>query len=225
MIQQFLLVLSMAHYGLSFAGFPNLAAVDNPTAAAESACATVVSVYNHCTKVLPSNAPTEASASCLCCDSTKNIHSEYTVCAEALVTFTGLFHLTLNEMNTYSWQGFSTPPRVATRQGIYVPGVPQRQHLAHLMRHLRIPQLSKLHPKRTFSRTLHNQELLLNLLLQLLFRLSRLFKLPLRQVTWCIQCTPWASFSLFSWRTGSLVHKAIEQCCVWCAASWNTREE
>ncbi|KAH7191729.1 uncharacterized protein B0J16DRAFT_315442 [Fusarium flagelliforme] len=92
MMQQFLLMLSLAHYALSFADFPNLAAVDDPTAAAESACATVVSVYNHCTKVLPSNAPTEASASCLCCDSTKNIHSEYTVCAEALVTLTGLFY-------------------------------------------------------------------------------------------------------------------------------------
>lgn len=183
-------MLSLAYYALSFADFPNLAAVDDPTAAAESGCATVVSVYNHCTKVLPSNAPTRASASCLCCDSTKNIHSEYTVCAEALVTVTGLFHLILNEINTYSLQGFSTPPRVATRQGIYAPGVPQRQHLAHLMRHLRIPQLSKLHPKQTFSRTLHNQELLPNLLPQVSFRLSRVLKLPLRQVTKCIQCTP-----------------------------------
>lgn len=189
-MQQFLLVLSLAHYALSFADFPNLAAVDDPTATAKSACATVVSVYNHCTKVLPSNAPTKASASCLCCDSTKNIHSEYTVCAEALVTVTGSFRLIPNEINTYSLQGFSTPPRVATRQGIYAPGMPQRQHLAHLMRHLRIPQLSKLHPKQTFSQTLHNQELLPNLLPQLSFRLSRLFKLPLRQVTRCIQCTP-----------------------------------
>ncbi|KAG8358705.1 hypothetical protein FVEN_g13137 [Fusarium venenatum] len=91
MMQQFLIFLSLSYYALSYPDFPNFAVADDPKVLAGAACATVSSVLMHCSTEVPANAPVEAAASCLCCDSTRNIDTAYAECARSLVTFTQLF--------------------------------------------------------------------------------------------------------------------------------------
>ncbi|KAM5526488.1 hypothetical protein FOXYSP1_21119 [Fusarium oxysporum f. sp. phaseoli] len=85
-MQKLFITLFFTHYVLTFPDLPNIAALDGETAQAESACSTVLSILSHCDTALPSNAPTESVASCLCCDSTRNIDSAYATCASVFTT-------------------------------------------------------------------------------------------------------------------------------------------